>query len=110
MLSGTLQRGPRYLILFLARTTIYILCVAVGLGSGPALWAMRAALEREGEPMGNLDMMIAAHSAGCPSCVGDQRSCIRADKRIEDCGLEPGVDWSKVSRSFALYTLSLLLN
>jgi tRNA(fMet)-specific endonuclease VapC len=50
---------------------------------------MRALLEREGEPMGNLDLMIAAHAlaAGVILVTND-----RAFRRVKGLRIE---DWSK---------------
>jgi tRNA(fMet)-specific endonuclease VapC len=51
---------------------------------------LRAALEREGRPMGNLDMMIAAHAlaTGLVLVTNDQ-----SFKRIRKLKIE---DWTKV--------------
>lgn len=50
---------------------------------------LRAALEREGEPMGNLDMMIASHAlaAECTLVTND-----RAFRRVKHLRTE---DWSR---------------
>jgi len=50
---------------------------------------LRAALEREGEPMGNLDMMIAAQALAAPAILVTND---RAFRRVQGLKIE---DWSR---------------
>lgn len=42
---------------------------------------------RKGEPMGDLETMIAAQALGCGGCVGDAWLGVPANERIEERGL-----------------------
>jgi len=53
---------------------------------------VRYALECSGDPMGNLDLMIAAHAAFRSSCTRHQRSCLSTgetaqDRRLDQIGI-----------------------
>lgn len=50
---------------------------------------VRAALEREGEPMGNLDLMIAAHALAAEAVLVTADQVFRRVKRLKT------EDWSK---------------
>jgi tRNA(fMet)-specific endonuclease VapC len=50
---------------------------------------LRAALERDGEPMGNLDMMIAAHALAIPAVLVSSDHVFRRVKQLKT------QDWAK---------------
>jgi hypothetical protein len=64
---------------------------------------IRAALEKEGEPMWNLDLMIAAQAVAAVLVTHDH--IFLAREGVEDRGLEQGVASATSARSFALCSL-----